>query len=272
MAEIEGKLKLLQAVVVDQWKSGNSAELKLSCGSGHLRVSLSADFGPSMSSWKTASFGASSDTCGSGSPSRIRRRQRRAAERAAVNIADFKKTGPGKTAAEKAAVERTAVERTAVERTAAERSADERNVAEIAAVEKTAAEKLEAEKAVVEKEAAEKAADNDHVASTSCAVPLLFTPLKIKDQSRVLENAETAEVEEVNSNTALSCWNCEGTFTPGHQCGDSPVPPITSSKGAAIVIGKESPTPAPLPLCHYCCHKGSGLHQVHYYQQCLCSR
>ena len=40
--------------------------------------------------------------------------------------------------------------------------------------------------------------------------------------------------------------------------------------GAAIVLGKES-SPAPLPLCHYCCHKGSGLHQVHYYLQCLCS-
>ena len=72
--------------------------------------------------------------------------------------------------------------------------------------------------------------------------------------------------------TALSCRNCEENFAPGHQCGDSTVPPATSFKGAAIMLGKELPTPAaPLPLCLYCCHKGSGLHQVHYYVQCLCS-
>ena len=28
--------------------------------------------------------------------------------------------------------------------------------------------------------------------------------------------------------------------------------------------------PLPLPLCHYCCHRGSGDKPVHYYQQCLC--
>ena len=26
----------------------------------------------------------------------------------------------------------------------------------------------------------------------------------------------------------------------------------------------------PLPLCHYCCHRGSGNHPVHYFVQCMC--
>ena len=50
---------------------------------------------------------------------------------------------------------------------------------------------------------------------------------------------------------AVSCQNCEQNMTPGHQC----EPP---------------PTCDPLPVCHYCCHKGSGDHPVHYFQQCLC--
>ena len=68
MSEVEGKLKWLQAVVLDQWKSGYAAELRLCCENGHLRVSLDADFGPPTSSWRTASVSASSVTSGRGSP------------------------------------------------------------------------------------------------------------------------------------------------------------------------------------------------------------
>ena len=238
MAEVGKKLKWLHAIVVDQWKSGKSAELRLSCGNGQLKVSMCADFDvcPAVPSWNAGTDGAPCDASGSGSPSRLRRKLRRAAQRAA---------------AEKA-----------------EQSAAEKAVAEMAAAEKAATEKKAAEMAAAEKAVAEKATNSDHVASISRAVPVVFTPLKNKE-SQVLEIAETAAVEEVD--TAQSCRNCEGNFTPGHQCGDSAAPPITSSKGAAIVIGKELPSPAPLPLCHYCCHKGSGLHQVHYYVQCLCS-
>ena len=106
-----------------------------------------------------------------------------------------------------------------------------------------------------------------NVKSLPSPAPLVFTPLKTKDQSDILEIAEAVEVDEAD--TALSCSNCEGIFTPGHQCGDSPAPLNTTSKCA--VLGKELPTPAPLPLCHYCCHLGSGLNPVHYYLQCLCA-
>ena len=60
MAGFEGTLKLLQAFVVDQWKSGGGAELRVFCEGGHLKVSVSADFGPCNGSWKadSASLGA----------------------------------------------------------------------------------------------------------------------------------------------------------------------------------------------------------------------
>ena len=85
--------------------------------------------------------------------------------------------------------------------------------------------------------------------------PLAFTPVQTKNDE---------------DDTALSCKNCERKFTSGHQCDDSPAPPITSSEDTVTVPGKESPTPVPLPLCHYCCHLGSGLNPVHYHLQCLC--
>ena len=60
MAGFEATLKLLQAFVVDQWKSGGGAELRVFCEGGHLKVSVSADFGPCNGSWKadSASLGA----------------------------------------------------------------------------------------------------------------------------------------------------------------------------------------------------------------------
>ena len=216
MSEVEGKLKWLQAVVLDQWKSGYAAELRLCCENGHLRVSLDADFGPPTSSWRTASVSASSVTSGRGSPSRVRRRQKRAAARSAANNADVtatgktaedktvaEKTASEKTAAENSAADRIAAEKTAVERTAAEWTAAEKSAAEKAATEKEATEKAVAEKEVAEekeatvkeaaeREAAEKEAASDHVASTS--------------------NAGRQFLHEE------SCRNCNGEMSKGHQC------------------------------------------------------
>lgn len=48
----------------------------------------------------------------------------------------------------------------------------------------------------------------------------------------------------------------------GHQCEVSPSNPSTVT---------HEQLPSPLPLCHYCCHLGSGENPVHYYLQCLCS-
>ena len=252
-----------------------------------------------------------------GSPSRLRRRIRRAAERSAAaakagtesvvikkgsaeNVVAFDMISAAEEAAARqvAAVKAVAA---ASEKAVAEKAKTGQAVAEKAAVEKSVTDQASSVKVAAVKpvegvlcesivaKAAEDtaiasrsccrgggqqamlscwncdqlAADSDYVASTSCAAPL------VQAQSQVLDIAETAEVEEVDA--ALSCRNCEGKFTASHQCSDSLAPPVTSSKGAAILLGKGSPTPALLPLCHYCCHKGSGLHKVHYYVQCLCS-
>jgi len=62
--------------------------------------------------------------------------------------------------------------------------------------------------------------------------PLVFTPVKVQ------------------------CCNCDGDMTSDHQCG------VPES------VGEEHPPP--LPLCHYCCHLGSGDRPIHYFLQCLC--
>ena len=103
-----------------------------------------ADLGPLMA--ETMPRGSNG---GYVSPSRARRRERRAAEKAAAE----------KCAAEKAAAEKCAAEKAAVEMCAAEKAAAEKCAAEKAAAEKCATEKA------AEKCAATASAD---VASTSC--------------------------------------------------------------------------------------------------------
>ena len=63
--------------------------------------------------------------------------------------------------------------------------------------------------------------------------PLIFTPVK------------------------TSCLNCEAEMAPDHQCED------TDNVTVPAYLGS-------LPLCHYCCHLGSGDFPVHYFMQCMC--
>ena len=69
--------------------------------------------------------------------------------------------------------------------------------------------------------------------------PLVFTPSKVR------------------------CCNCDGDMAQDHQCG-VPTPVILDPES----VVKEHPSS--LPLCHICCHLGSGDNPVHYYLQCLC--
>ena len=210
----EEKLNWLQALVVSQWKSGKSAELQLFSENGHLSVRVSADFGPS--SWNVETAGVYRDTVGNReSPSRLRRRQRRAAERAAEDVkrvdavkaaeeaatekADAEKAFAKKAVAEKAIAKLTDSEKAVAEKADAEKPAAEKPAAEKPAAEKPAAEKQAAEKPAVEKPAAEMATAGEvvaekaeFVASTSCAGSQL--PAKEK------------------------CWNCEGEMSITHQC------------------------------------------------------
>ena len=169
MAEIEDRLKWLQGLVVNQWKTGKAAELRLYCENGHLKVCVSADLGvqvgPSTSSWKAETVGSSWEAGGRGSPSRLRRRQRRAAERVA-EVAAAKHAYTEKAAAEDA--EKAAKEIT-VEKDAADASRNdgaERVAAEKAASVKAAPEKvtaaIAAAKEVSEDNAAKMKAD-EHI-------------------------------------------------------------------------------------------------------------
>ena len=183
MAGVEGKLKLLQALVVNQWKTGGAAELRVVCESGHLKVSVSADFDLSSESWK-----ADSDSLG-GSPSRQRRRQRRAAARAAAEMAasEMKVTVAVPEKCEEAAAEMS------------EESAAENSMAEMTAAGKVETDQEDGAKSAAfvasEEEDAEKKSivmENDSVASTSC-------------NGKQLPQWK-------------SCWNCEGEMSFGHQC------------------------------------------------------
>ena len=68
-----------------------------------------------------------------------------------------------------------------------------------------------------------------------------------------------AEIATTSSReNKLQCLNCDGDMTAEHQCS----PELAS---------ESEEHPPPLPLCHYCCHRGSGNNPVHYYLQCICS-
>ena len=268
MAGTEGKLKLLQALVLDQWKTGAAAELRVCCESGHMKVSMSADFGPSSLSWRADSVSLG----GSGSPSRQRRRQRRAAARSAAEMAATAEKSEVSAAAEKAVAENAAAEKAA-----AEKAAVETLTAGKVSAGKTAAEKVAAASVTTNSEevAAENAAtvalrtndaekqaivvENECVASTSCNGKQL--PESTPASTLMLKS-------KVAGPSAPIILNWAGAVTSDHQCDTLSVSP---SIPTPVLRCEETPPSAHLPLCHYCCHLGSGLNPVHYYLQCLCS-
>ena len=72
---------------------------------------------------------------------------------------------------------------------------------------------------------------------------------------------------------AESCLTCDAKMTADHKCDDTvdpkvSVPLVSSSVPQSRTSKVDFP---PLPLCHYCCHIGSGQNPVHYHEQCLCS-
>ena len=263
MADVEGALRSLQAFVVNQWKSGGAAELRLFCESGRLKASVSADFGPFSPSWraKSASMG------GSGSTSRQRRRESRAAARAAAVKAGIEKETaaddevtavnavPVKSAAEKCVALKDNAEKCSAKDSAAEKCDARKAAAEKCDATKVVSEKYEARKAAAEKcdaekDVAEGALTSADVASTSC-----------------LGSQPTQE---------KTCWTCEGYLTSDHQCDG---PPGHDSGDVTLFPPPVPPNPdkdkvdelPPLPLCLYCCHRGDGEHKVHYYGVCICS-
>ena len=216
---------------VSEWKTGNKAELRLICEDGRLRVNMCADMGPYAA--LTGNF-RGPNGLKKASPSRLRRSVRRTAAAArteAENAAARAETV--KAEAEKAAAERVS----AAEKRAAENAASE---------EAAAAMRIAAEKTVAEKVAAESADSN---AEEKVTADLIAT-------TSTRGNKVMLGTGSVNS--ATKCGNCEGLMSPDHQC-DS------TSPACEVKLA-----PAPLPLCLYCCHQGSGDQPVHFFQRCLC--
>ena len=182
------------------------------------------------------------------SPSRLRRRSRRASEReriAAAKGAAAENTAAENVTAESAAKKKAAKAKATAEKAAAEKAATVRT--EKADIEMTTAAVEDAENVTAENAAAEKA-----VAEKESFV-------EVKAGNVTAKNFASSSSCGVGhrSASAETCWNCDGEFTLNHLC-------------EYVKSGKESPTPAPLPLCHYCCHLGSGSNPVHYHLQCLC--
>ena len=174
----------------------------------------------------------------------VGRRLRREAERASTVKADAKISAAGKVATE---------EEVAVEEKAAEKADGKNESAEKADAEKGAAE---------EARAAEKVA----AAREGC---LAEKEVSLKGAAEHAERATTSSCGSSGQGhlAPLPCCKCDKLFTvdslgciPEHQCATpSPALDLTPPSLAN-----------PLPLCHYCCHLGSGDYPVHYYMQCMC--
>ena len=193
-------------------------------------------------------------------PSRIRRRERRSAERTALAAA-------GKVAAEKTAVEadagKTFAEEVVAGKVAAKASdeevADEKVAAEKAAAEKVSADKAAAEQVAAEKVAAEKIAAENVAAEKVAAEKAIAEKEAAKASTSCCGSGRT--VLPSSPPAAVKCCNCDGLMSPDHQC-------KSISPASEVKLGVKQP--APLPLCLYCCHEGSGDQPVHYFQRCLC--
>ena len=182
---------------IDQCRTGKRAELQFYCERGHLKVTMSADLG--LVQHKNVNL----SSCGvveSGSPSRMRRRKRRAAERAAAENAAAVEVAAKRNAAEKVAAEKCTAEKAAAEMRVAEKAAAEQRVAEKAAAEKRVAEEAAAEmltaKAAAAEEAAAKAAAKEGNANAAAEE----AAAKVAAESA----ATTAAAEKVGAKVAAA--------------------------------------------------------------------
>ena len=136
--------------------------------------------------------------------------------------------------------------------------ASERAAAENAAAEQVLAEKVTpascdtAEICTPEMKAAEQVIAVEEVDEKPAPVKEVA-----EEQSTVKKVASVKEVAEVEG-----CSDCVASTSVGSSGTDLTV---------AVPADKEQDQPPPLPLCLYCCHRGSEEHMVHYYGICICS-
>ena len=235
MAGVEGALHWFWTFV-GSCRSGNNAEIRLYFEGGQLKVNMCAGLGPVgtqpeevlRSYWRHGERGLKK-----ASPSKRRRRERRAAERA-----------------EKFSLPKADVEVEVSELKAAEKVAAVKAAVEVATT-----------KAAVE-EATVKAAD-EVATKEPCVNPATMATEKMVSTLEV-------GVEEKATTSCYgsqpSCQNCNCAMTPSHQCDEE-----TSNAPDSTVGEEQTSPPVCLPLCHYCCHWGSGEDPVHYFLQCICA-
>ena len=210
---------------LDQCKTGNFAELRLTGEGGRLKASMFADLGPLRPEFKPKSddFGKYG---GRVSPSRVRRTEKRAAERQLFATA-------GETTAEKA--------RETDQVAAAGNAADDvKVIAENAAPWKVSTEEAAALKAAAVSEMTVMNAAGVFVEKAEGEIDASWKAGKVEnveagklDVNCSAETAETkcdvlSDTETASTSTKLMipehCCNCEAVFTPAHQCDGSPEP------------------------------------------------
>ena len=145
------------------------------------------------------------------SPSRVRRRERRATERVAV--AAFGKVAAEKDAPEKVVADKAAAEKFALGEVVAEKVAAEEKVALEVAAEKATTEEVVAEKIAAKKATAEKVA---------AEIGQVKVDAEVDASSLTCDVAVTSCLGSQLA-TQGNCWNCGGAVTSDHQCGMSPV-------------------------------------------------
>ena len=173
------------------------------------------------------------------SPSRLRRRWRRANERERIATDE---AAAERIAAEKAAVEKVDAEKAATERTAAENAAAEKVEAEKAAAERTAAEKAAAEKVEAEKAAAEKFDAEKAAAESAAKAENTVATAEIKSCDNEVSTSSCGK------EPAKTCWNCDKEMTFDHQCDAPPVPVPVGSKPSPALPFPVSPAPYSPPV------------------------
>ena len=173
-----------------------------------------------------------------------------------------------KAATEKKAAKKAATEKQAAEMAAAEKAVAEKEAAEMLEAAKTAATaKAAVEKAAVEKDSAEKTVATESSSTSSygserqlpCWNCLENSPTPI---SPCLKDFPLpSPLVSSPAKEKSSCLNCDALMTSDHQCDD-----LESGSKTEVEVQQ-----VPLPLCRYCCHRGSGKHPVHFFTVCICS-
>ena len=288
MSAVEGALQWFWAFV-DRCKSGNNAELRLCFENGQLKANMCAALGPVR-----VSSDFSKGCLQKASPSQLRRRMRRAAERSAKCEAAAGKVVACAYGEEAAGAEEVPAIKAAAEKVSAAIFADD-------AAGKTAAEEAAAVKAAAADKCVEKAASKQVLAKTvdeaevvekaetttltAKSVEVLKTATPEKVAPCAIKAGVDCETVATTSSVASKpvCWNCNVEMTVSHQCDsavlDTPVssstigPPVPCLDSVPKTDSDTTSTAPPLPRrrglnINTFCVKCEKRHPV--WQKCQC--